>query len=206
MQPWNNESQFEDFIAEKSAFPTAPPSPDVCLHHPKQTVLDALQLASAQLQEVEVYLEETKEDSEAIRQLMNFVQRLQTLSPSYTVAHIFDMFDPLRTWLFWLPIVYLQQTQMPVSAFVVLAHYYTVALIIEPLFPEIGAAYFGSLSLKPIEEIARRLLLGDVRQTSQVDLNTALSLMAYPMDIAYQFRVRMGLVSPERVETFKRPV
>jgi hypothetical protein len=52
---------------------------------------------------------------------------------------------------------------MPLSAFIVLADYYTVALIIEPLFPEVDAAYFGSLSLKPIEEIARRLFSGDVR-------------------------------------------
>jgi hypothetical protein len=122
---------------------------------------------------------------------------LQMLSTSYTAVQRFDMLNPLRTWLFWLPVMYLQQTQMPLSAFVILAHYYTVALVIEPLFPEIGAAYIGSLSLKLIEKIVRRLVSADVPRTPQMDLNIALSLMAYPKDMACQFRVRIGLVLPE---------
>ena len=88
---------------------------------------------------------------------------------------------------------------MPLSAFVVLAHYYTIALIVEPLFPEIGAAYFGSLSLNPIEEIARRLVSLRACPTSQEELQTALNFMAYPVDMACKFRSRMGLVLPEGV-------
>jgi hypothetical protein len=204
MQPWKNESQFDDFIAEKSTFLTAPPSPDTPFNNPKHADLDALRLASVQLREVEAYLKENMEGTEAITQLINFVEGLRTLSPCHTTTQRFDMLDPLRTWLLWLPVMYVQQAQMPLSAFVVLAYYYTIALIVEPLFPKIGAAYFGSLSLNPIEEIARRLVSLNACQTSQVDIHTALNFMAYPMDMACKFRIRMGLVLPERVASLRQ--
>jgi len=199
MQPWKNKSQFEDFIAEKSAFPAAPPSSDTPFNYPKHTDVDALRLASVRLREVEAYLKENMERTEVITQLIDFVEGLRTLSPSHTITQRFDMVDPLRTWLLWLPVMYVQQRQMPPSAFVVLAYYYTIALVIEPLFPEIGAAYFGSLSLNPIEEVARRLVSLNVCQTSQADIHTALNFMAYPMDMACKFRTRMGLALPEQV-------
>jgi hypothetical protein len=151
---------------------------------------------------VEAYLVEKKEGTEAISQLITFVQRLQMLSPSDTTTQRFDMLDPLRTWLLWVPVMYMRRPQIPLPAFVVLAYYYTVALIVEPLFPEIGAAYFGSLSLNAIEEIVKRLFSVDVPRNSRVDLNIALSLIAYPMDMAYKFRIRTGLVQLERVTTF----
>jgi hypothetical protein len=206
MQPWKNESRFEDFIAEKSTFPTAPPSPDTPFNYPKHTDLDALQLASLQLRKLEAYLKDDIEGTEAVAQLINFIEGLRTLSPSHTTTQRFDMLDPLRTWLLWLPVRYMQQAQMPLSAFVVLAYYYTIALIVEPLFPEIGAAYFGSLSLNPIEEIARRLVSLNACETSQEDFQTALNFMAYPMDMAYKFRIRMGLVLPKRVALLRQVI
>ncbi|KAH6668311.1 hypothetical protein B0J14DRAFT_159287 [Halenospora varia] len=206
MQPWKNESRLEDFIAEKSTFPTAPPSPDTPFNYPKHTDLDALQLASLQLRKLEAYLKDDIEGTEAVAQLINFVEGLRRLSPSHTTTQRFDMLDPLRTWLLWLPVRYVQQAQMPLSAFVVLAYYYTIALIVEPLFPEIGAAYFGSLSLNPIEEIARRLVSLNACETSQEDFQTALNFMAYPMDMAYKFRIRMGLVLPERVALLRQVI
>lgn len=141
MQPWKNESRFEDFIAEKSTFPP--------FNYPKHTDLDALQLASLHLRKLEAYLKDDIEGTEIVAQLINFVEGLRRLSPSHTTTQRFDMLDPLRTRLLCLPVRYVQQAQMPLSAFVVLAYYYTIALIVEPLFPEIGAAYFGSLSLNP---------------------------------------------------------
>ena len=205
MQPWKDESQFGDFIAEQSTFPTAPPSPSPGakkLSTPRRADLDSLQSAYAQLQKVEVYLKENHEDVKAIQQLMTFVRGVRKVSPSHTAAQRFEMLNPLRAWLFWLPVMFLQQTRGSPSALVILAHYYTVALIVEPLFPEVGAAYFGSLSLGPIEEIARRLFSINVSQTSEADLQTPLNLMEYPIDMVANFRSRMGWVQPERTASF----
>jgi hypothetical protein len=205
MQPWKNESQFGGFIAEQSTFPTAPPSPSpgsTKLSNPRKADLDALQRAYAQLQKVETHLKESNEDVKAIQQLMNFVRSVRKVSPSHTAAQRFEMLNPLRAWLFWLPVMFLQQTRGSPSALVILAHYYTVALVVEPLFPEVGAAYFGSLSLGPIEEIARRLFSINVSQSSETDFQTPLNLMEYPIDMVSKFRSRMGFVQPERTASF----
>jgi hypothetical protein len=134
--------------------------------------------------------------------LMSFVRGVRKVSPSHTAAQRFEMLNPLRAWLFWLPVMYLQQTRGSPSALVILAHYYTVALVVEPMFPEVGASYFGSLSLGPIEEIARRLFSINVSQTSDADMQTPLNLMEYPIDMVSKFRARMGWVQPERTASF----
>jgi hypothetical protein len=76
MQPWKNESQFGDFIAEQGTFPTAPPSlapGGKKLSNTRKQDLDSLQRAYAQLQKVEAHLKENNEDIKAIQQLMSFV-------------------------------------------------------------------------------------------------------------------------------------
>ncbi|KAM3067176.1 hypothetical protein ACMFMG_011729 [Clarireedia jacksonii] len=202
MQPWKHESQLEDLIAEKSRFPIAPPSSDTLLNNAH---LDTLRLASARLREVEAYLKGNMERTEAITQLVNFVDKLRTLSSSHNTTQRFDMLDSLRTWLLWLPVMYVQQTRTSVSAFVVPAYYYTIALIVEPLFPEIGPAYFGSLSLNPIEEIARQLVSFDSCKSSQMEhYYTALNFMAYPIDTVCEFRTRTGLELPEWVALLRQ--
>jgi hypothetical protein len=204
MQPWKNESQFTDFIAEQSTFPTAPPSPipNKKLSQPLKQDIDALQQAYTKLQTVENVLAEHSEDTQAISQLIGFIRGIRNVTPAHTAVQRFEMLNPLRTWLFWLPVMYLQQPRVSPYALVVMAYYYTVALVVEPIFPEVGAAYFGSLSLGPIEEIARRLFSINVSQTSDDDLQTPLALIEYPIDMVSKFRARMGWKQPERTASF----
>jgi hypothetical protein len=74
----------------------------------------------------------------------------------------------------------------------------------ERLFPEIGAAYFGSLSISPIEEIARRLMSISVAGGSEggVQRETPLTLLEFPINTVGEFRSRMGWVHPERTPSF----
>jgi hypothetical protein len=205
MQPWKNESQFGDFISEQSTFPTAPPSPVPnarTLTQPRRQDLEALQRAYGQLQYVQSALEDAKEDTKAIVQLMHFVRGIRKVTPIQSAAERFEMLNPLREWLFWLPVMFLQQARDNPYALVTLAYYYTVALVVEPIFPEVGAAYFGSLSLGPIEEIARRLFSLNISQTSVGDLQTPLALMEFPIDMVSVFRERMGWQQPQRTASF----
>lgn len=204
MQPWKNESQFGDFIAEQSTFPTEQPSPNPNarpLTQPRRRDLEALQYAYSRLQQVETYLRENNEDTNIIAQLLSFVRGVRKVSPAHTAAQRFEMLNPLRAWLFWLPVMVLQQAHHSPSALIILAHYYTVALVVEPLFPEVGASYFGSLSIGPIEEIARRLFSISVSHGSN-ELQTPLTLMEYPIDMVSRFRSRMGWVQPPRTASF----
>ncbi|WYZ46526.1 hypothetical protein EsH8_IX_000751 [Colletotrichum jinshuiense] len=204
MDPWKHESQFGDFIAESCTFPTAPasPSPDHKPSQPRKEDLDAFTRTLQQLQKVEAHLKHNKEDTKSIQQLISFLKGARKVSPTLSVSQQFERLRPLRTWLFWLPVMYLKQTGGSPSALVIIAHYYTVALMMERLFPEIGAAYFGSLSIGPVEEIARRLLSINISGSLDGDLQTPLTLMEFPIDTVNEFRSRMGWIQPARTPSF----
>nr|XP_036582784.1 C6 transcription factor [Colletotrichum truncatum]KAF6791575.1 C6 transcription factor [Colletotrichum truncatum] len=204
MDPWKHESQFGDFIAESCTFPTAPasPSPDHKPSQPRKEDIDAFTKTLQQLQKVEAHLKHNKEDTKSIQQLISFLKGARKVNTGLSVSQQFERLRPLRTWLFWLPVMYLKQTGGSPSALVIIAHYYTVALVTERLFPDIGAAYFGSLSIGPVEEIARRLLSINISGSLDGDLQTPLTLMEYPIDTVNEFRHRMGWTQPARTPSF----
>ncbi len=203
MESWKHESLFTDFIAESSTFPTAPPSPDP-EHRPAQPRkddLDAFQRTLDQVQKVEAHLRHHKEDTTQVQHLIGFLKGARKISPSLSIAQQYERLQPLRTWLFWMPVGYLQNYSGSPNSLVVIAHLYTVALLMERLFPEIGAAYFGSLSILPVEEIARRLMSISV-SSSPKSAHTPLTLMEFPIDTVSEFRSRMGWVHPQRTASF----
>ena len=204
MDAWKHESQFGDFIAETCTFPTAPPSPtpDHKPSLPGQEDLDVFTRTLHQLQKVETYLKQNREDTKGIAQLTTFLKGARKVHPNLSVAQQFERLRPLRGWLFYLPVLYLQQTGGSPSALLVIAHYYTVALVMERLFPEIGAAYFGSLSIGPVENIARRLFSFEAPSGSESNAATPLTLMEYPINAVEEFRSRMGWVQPARTQSF----
>jgi hypothetical protein len=204
MDPWKHESQFGDFIAESSTFPTAPPSPtpDHQPSQPREDDLEAFQRVLQQLQKLETYLKKNREDTKPVAQLITFMKGSRKVTSSLSVAQQFDRLKPLRTWLFWLPVMYLQRNGASPHALVVIAHYYTAALLMERLFPEIGAAYFGSMTIGPVEDIARRLYA--IRNSGHLegDLQTPLNLMEFPTETVNEFRSRMGWTQPVRTPSF----
>ncbi|EHK49673.1 uncharacterized protein TrAtP1_010922 [Trichoderma atroviride] len=204
MEPWKHESEFTDFIAESSTFPTAPPSPDP-EHRPTQPRKDdieAYQRTLEQVIKVEAHLKHYKEDTTQMQHLISFLKGSRKISPTLSIAQQFERLQPLRTWLFWVPVGYLQSHQASANSLVAIAHLYTVALLMERLFPEIGAAYFGSLSMTPIEEIARRLMSINVASTVKGTYQTPLTLMEFPINTVSEFRSRMGWMSPQRTPSF----
>ncbi|KAL7765433.1 hypothetical protein ACKLNR_003349 [Fusarium oxysporum f. sp. zingiberi] len=203
MDPWKHESQFGDFIAESSTFPTAPPSPgkDHRPSQPRPEDLEAYQRTLEQIQKVEAHLKYHKEDTTQIQHLIGFLRGSRKISPTLSIAQQFERLQPLRKWLFWMPVGYLQNYHGSPNSLVIIAYLYTVALLMERLFPEIGAAYFGSLSISPVEEIARRLMSINVSGVGS-EMQTPLTLMEFPIDTVSQFRSRMGWMHPERTPSF----
>ena len=205
MDPWKHESQFGDFIAESSTFPTAPPSPgkDHRPTPPRPEDLAAFERTLAQVQKVEAHLKHHKEDTTQIQHLIGFLRGSRKISPTLSIAAQFERLQPLRHWLFWMPVGYLQNYHGSPNSLVVIAHLYTAALLMERLFPEIGAAYFGSLTIGPVEEIARRLMSINVSSSGvKGELQTPLTLMEFPIDTVSEFRSRMGWIHPERTPSF----
>jgi hypothetical protein len=197
MQSWRHESHFADFMDEQQTFPRASPT-QLPLDHrhirePRREDLRALQHVYRALQNVESYVAGKEEETRRIKELMSFIRSLRSFLPVPTPAQQFDLLHPLRSWLFWLPISLLQRGQREPSMLVVLAHFYAAALAMGPVFPDIGAAYFGSMSISPIEEIMNNLTrLQDAAQTPEDDLQTPLQLMQFPLEMVADFRARMG--------------
>lgn len=204
MDAWKHESQFGDFIAESSTFPTAPPSPvpDHKPHQPSQADLDTLQRTLQQLQKVEAHLKQNKQDYKSVQQLISFLKGSRKVSPTLSVAQQFERLRPLRTWLFWLPVKYLKESGGSANSLLIIAHYYTAAMVMERLFPEIGAAYFGSLTLAPVEDIGRRLLAMTNSAHGASSAQTPLTLMEFPIEMVTEFRSRMGWMNPARTPSF----
>lgn len=205
MEAWKHESQFGEFISESTTFPTAPPSPspDHRTRQPQQEDLDAYSRTLRQLQKVETHLRHAKEDPKPVSQLITFMKGARKVTSTNGVSQQFERLRPLRTWLFWLPVMFLQKTGGSPTALLTIAHYYTVAMLMERLFPEIGAAYFGSLALGPVEDIARRLLSITVNGGgAEEGAQAALSLLDFPISTIDEFRVRMGWTQPARTQSF----
>ncbi|KAL9561317.1 hypothetical protein ACKAV7_014672 [Fusarium commune] len=192
----SHESQFGDLIIESSTFPIVPPSPGRDLR-PLTDDLVAFQRTLKQIQHMEEYLKHRKENTAHIQDLVGFLRGSRKISPTLSVAEQFERLQPLRTWLFWRPVSYLQNYHGSPSSLVVITHLYTVALLMERLFPEVGAAYFGSLTISPIEEITRRLMSINISNGARCELQTPLKLIVFAIDMVDEFRGGMGRAQPE---------
>jgi hypothetical protein len=164
--------------------------------------MEAFQRALQQLQKLEAYLKKNRLDTKPAAQLITFMKGSRKVTSALPVCKQFERLRPLRTWLFWLPVMHLQRTHGSPSALVLIAHYYTAALLMERLFPEIGAAYFGSMTIGPVEAIARRLFALHGSGQLEEDLQTPLTLMEFPIDTVNEFRSRMGWTQPVRTPSF----
>jgi hypothetical protein len=96
----------------------------------------------------------------------------------------------------------LQKNGASPNALVTMAQYYMVALLMERLFPEIGAAYFGSLCIGPVEDIARRLFAMSQSSGNDASVMKPLAMMEVPIGTVKEFRSRMGWSQPIRTPSF----
>lgn len=197
MGSWKHKSQFGDFIAETLAFPSSPssPNPDHKPRLPGKDDSEAFTHTLQHLQKLEAHLKQSREDTKLVTQLISFLKGTRKVDQSMAIADQFERLKPLREWLFWLPVMHLRQTQVSSNALVVIAFYYTVAVLMERMFPEIGAAYFGTLAIGPLEEIDKRLVSHSVCDAERYP-EAARQLMSFARDMVREFRSRMGWFTP----------
>ncbi|KZF23639.1 hypothetical protein L228DRAFT_267618 [Xylona heveae TC161] len=196
MQPWRNESNFTAFMDEQATFPKAPASP----HSMHSGVSDRAQLQQLgvlgplfdSLQRLRPYVAGRVEEMRAVDDLSNFISTLGSTLPVTNAEEQFQLLHPLRSWLFWIPISFLNCPKTDLQVMAVLAHFYAAALAVEPLFPAAGVAYFSGLSVGPIEEMHKMLYEMQRAQGPSEDLRIAMTLMEYPYQLAEAFRNRMG--------------
>ncbi|KMQ46430.1 Zn(2)-C6 fungal-type DNA-binding domain [Trichophyton rubrum] len=131
------------------------------------------------------------QSTEWITDLLAFTQRLRDELPVQSPEKAFERLQPLRIWLFWLPSAMLRGGETDLGALSVLSQFFGVALALEPLFPEFGGSYLGSMAVNPIEEIRRILYHRRAANPFAPEIQLALSLMDLPAETVAEYRSRL---------------
>jgi hypothetical protein len=212
MRPWMQESRLAPHIlaqrsvtrARTPVTPTGFASPNASQHGHRPEDLARLDRVTAALHDIRARLaHNTNTDlSHRVVQLLAFLQQLREDFPLQAPEEAFERLQQLRSWLFWLPPAMLRPTDASGAgsiseqgAFAVLAHFFAVALALDPLFPEIGGTYLGSMSVQPVEEM-RRILLARGPQDSVAQL--ALALMETPIQMCGDYKARQQYLASQQ--------
>lgn len=90
-----------------------------------------------------------------VEQLKDYVQQLLGVRPANSPEEQFNHLYTFRKWLFWIPTALLKTDTRDYQTLLILAYYYSTALQLEPLYPNVAAAFCSSMVVKPLEEIFR---------------------------------------------------
>ena len=195
MQPWRQESLFADFLAAESMNATGSltnPSGYRITQEARRDHLATLQHVHSSLQRLQPYLNNAHYEQENtwIDQLKGYIERLRASSPPQTADEQFVQLYALRKWLFWVPVSLLSRRKGDVLMLLVLAHFYATALALQPMFPDIGAAFCSNMSLAPLEEIIRIISVHQSQQSYNQTVQAASLMMEFPREACAGFRHR----------------
>ncbi|KAL2802485.1 hypothetical protein BJX63DRAFT_113919 [Aspergillus granulosus] len=147
------------------------------------------------LQTVQKRVAHNHEHYRRLGELLEFVRQIQRDILSLTAEQAFERVQPLRQWLFWLPPAMLRGGDGDTGALAILAQFFAVGVALDTLFPDLGGAYLGPLSVGPIDEIYRTIYSRNAATPYNPDVQLAMSLMDLPRHLASQYRAR-GQWSP----------
>lgn len=126
-------------------------------------------------------------------ELLDFLRQFRKDLPNQTPEQAFERVQPLRRWLFWLPPAMLRGGEADISALAILAHFFAAGIALDSIFPDLGGAYLGPLSIMPVEEISRIIVGSTTTDPFNPELQQALSLMDLPQQIVAQYKNRLYL-------------
>lgn len=126
-----------------------------------------------------------------IGELLEFVRHFQRDLLSQTPEQAFERVQPLRRWLFWLPPAMLRGGEADFGALAIIAQFFGIGVTLDSLFPDLGGAYLGPLSVAPIEEIDRIIVTRSAADPFNPDLQIASALMELPRHIVAKYKSRL---------------
>lgn len=196
MQQWRHESLFADYIADHTPMSnrhfmspiSTPITPEARRDH-----INTLADIHTSLQRMQPYLSRTDQDTKWVDQLKGYLDRLRASNQPQSPEEQFNQLYALRKWLFWVPISLLAAKRGDVSGdinvLVILAHFYAIALALEPLFPDVASVLVADLSLRPLEDIVQVVRsYQDARYDARIQ--TMSFLIQLPMDLVSSYKAR----------------
>ncbi|KAK2751029.1 hypothetical protein FQN57_000104 [Myotisia sp. PD_48] len=196
MEPWwKEESELARFMDSQRAFrsartPITPTYPGTIGQFHNEDIM-RLDRVIINLQNIHQRISHNQEHFRRITELLSFTQRIRDDLPLQAPEKAFERLQSLRIWLFWLPSAMLRGGETDIGALAVLAQFYGVALALEPIFPEFGGSYLGSMAVTPIEEIRKILYHRRATNPFAPEVQLATSLMDMPAEIVSEYRGRL---------------
>lgn len=196
MQPWWKEgsplaSHLEGQRTLRSSRTPLTPTYHGAISELRNEDLMRLDRLYATLQDVQRRMVHCEDHLRWIVDLLAFVQRLREDLPLSSSDEAFERLQPLRAWLFWLPPAMLRGQDSDLVSLAVLSQFFAVALALEPLFPEIGGAYLGTMSVPPIEEMQRMFFARKASQPFTPNAQLSMSLMELPSEMVVDYKNRL---------------
>lgn len=147
MSEWKDESIFNTYIQKHPGFFLPNSMPLISFDDTSLSLAtDALQCSSSRLSKAHPLASRLKE-------ILDFTNEIQVCSATMRHEQLFEKLQPLRAWLFWMPVTLVQHREIESTEMILLAQLYTIALAIDSALPELGGAALGSLTVVPIEQI-----------------------------------------------------
>jgi hypothetical protein len=194
MQAWKAHSYLADIMLEQEVsipqnFPGFVSSPFFDDFH--QNASSTLHQIHDSIENLQSYLFLREEEAPWVEQLKDYITQLQGVRPASTPEEQFNHLYSFRKWLFWIPTALLQTDCRDYQTLLILAYYYSTALQLEPLYPNVSAAFCSTMVLKPLEEIFKAF---QTLQTSTLfpdqHIDTLVALLAYPKQVYASYNDR----------------
>ena len=150
MNDWKEDSRFATFMDDHPSFFSGAAAP---VSYDDQSV----SLATVALQELSARLQNVHPVARQVQGILEFSQDFQSSSTSMQSEQLFEKLQPIRAWLFWLPVSLVKNNDMSSAAMILLAQLHTLAIAIDASFPELSGAALGSLTVLATGQIDVRL-------------------------------------------------
>ncbi|KAF2104282.1 hypothetical protein NA57DRAFT_62917 [Rhizodiscina lignyota] len=193
MQTWRDQSVFSEYLADHASDPprifTDATGFQLTPERRHEHLL-ILQNVSSSLARLQPFLAHCEQENKWIEQLKGYIERLKTSNAPQSPEEQFSQLYALRKWLFWVPVSLLSSRKGDIFMLLVLAHFYAVAIAIEPMFPDVGADFAANGALQPLQEIAR--IINQVQTSQGYNSNTqaAAMMMDFPREAINTYRAR----------------
>ena len=153
MSQWKAQSKFFTYIENHPVFFSS------ATVHPSTLPFDeeSIYMTTSALQRLSTRLSKTHPLSRRVKEILDFTKDIQICSETMKSEELFEKLQPLRAWLFWMPVAIIQADEIDTSEMVLLTQLYTVALAIDSSFPELGGAALGTLTIGPTRQIDSKI-------------------------------------------------
>ncbi|GES62287.1 C6 transcription factor RosA-like protein [Aspergillus terreus] len=201
---WKQESELAIFL-ENQRYLGCTNAPIMSGYRFQDEDLASLDQTIVALQNAQKQVVHNLEHYRRLSELVEFVRQFRNDLLSQAPEQAFERMQPLRRWLFWLPPAMLRGGDSDMGALAILAQFFGVGVALDSLFPDLGGAYLGPLSVGPIEEIYRVIVTRSATDPFNPELQLASALMDLPSHIVAKYKSRLQWSPRTSIDHFTPP-